>query len=168
MSEEKRSPARDLLAYIREHGLDQYGAFISAKVVRGVIGIELPDVATRDEFQALAMYELASVDYVRKVLLGEGKYLAQSKGDYRILLPSENASQIASYMSSADKKLKRALTLSKNTPTKAGTLHDVEQVEARIQMKRESIKNNRPLGDVGHTPSPPMSGRMPEAVRAQA
>lgn len=168
MSEDKKSPAKDLLAYIREHGLDRHGSFISAKVVRNVIGIELPEVATREEFQLLSMYELSSVDYVRKVLLGEGKYLAQSKGDYRILLPSENASQIASYMSSADKKLKRALILSKNTPGKATSIHDAEQVEARIQVKRESIRTHRPLGDVGHNPPSPMPGRMPEAVRAQA
>jgi hypothetical protein len=105
------------------------------------------------------------VDYVRKILLREGKYLAQTKGNYRILLPSENAAQVESYMSSADKKLKRALILSKNTPADTKTMRDADQVQARIIVKRESIKDKSPIRVNPANQPPAVSQRMPAGVR---
>lgn len=161
---DKKSPARELLDYFRANNLDQYGSVIDSESVRGVLGIEVPEVATMATFQELSMQELSAVDYVRKVLLREGKYLAQTKGNYRILLPSENAAQVESYMTSADKKLKRALILSKNTPADAKTMQHADQVQARIIVKRESIKDKAPIRPT--TPSqPPISQRMPDGVR---
>lgn len=166
---EKRSPARELLAHFRENGLDAHGAVIRADDVRAVLGIDMPEVATREEFQSLAMLELAGIDYVRKILLREGKYLAQSKGDYRILLPSENAAQVASYMQSADKKLKRALVLTKNTPAQAESMREAEQVQARIHIKRESIRDQKTFGRLGPAdvmPTPSLTSRMPLEIGA--
>ena len=55
-----------------------------------------------------------------------------------MLLPSENAAQVLSYMNSADNKLKRGLKLNKNTPTEYKiTSND----EVRAIMKREFIKD---------------------------
>jgi len=71
--------------------------------------------------------------------LGDGKYLAGDRGGYRILLPSENSKQVETYMRSADKKLNRALKLTRNTP-KLDTVKQ-DNSAARIMMKRESIRS---------------------------
>jgi len=133
-----------LLEWIRANGLDEFGSVILGEVVRRVVGIQYPEVGTRAQFEELSLTELAVVDYVRNVLLGEGKYLAKKSGDYRILLPSENANQVYLYMAHADKKLKRALKLSRNAPRIDS--HDVDNVQARIIMKREGIKNRSIMG----------------------
>ena len=134
-----------LLAWMRQHGLDDYGAFFPAYRVRQVLGIEMPDVADRKTFDQLALQELSAVDYCRNVLLGEGKYLAQHQGDYRILLPSENVRQVELYMGSADNKLRRAMKLLRNTPSPDAPLGQPPgNVAARILMKREAIKAQRP------------------------
>jgi len=77
-------------------------------------------------------------------MLGEGKYLKQDKLVYRVLLPSENASQIRAYEQSANRKLQRAHTLSKNTPTQYKTTHDNSEI--RLLMKRNSIRNSKLYG----------------------
>ncbi len=107
---------RDLLDYMRSTGLDEYGSVISIEAVRSLLGLEFPAVATQGEFNRLQLEELAAVDYVRNALLNEGKYIKSSGQAYRVLLPSENHEQIMLYMSSAEKKLKRAIKLEKNTP----------------------------------------------------
>ena len=139
MTEQSKSPGKCLLEWMRARKLDGYGCVILADDVRSVIGLEFPDVATKRVFDALALQELSAIGYVRTALLGEGKYLAQIDGDYRILLPSENARQIELYMSHADKKLKRAQRLSRNTPKLDSEPRD--NTAERIHMKRESIKN---------------------------
>ena len=73
-------------------------------------------------------------------MLGEGKYIASNQGDYRILLPSENMRQIESYMAQADKKLRRAQKLSRNTPSTDQRDHRSDNIDARITMKRESVR----------------------------
>lgn len=107
---------RDLLDYMRSTGLDEYGSVISAVDVRSILGIELPNVATQGEFNSLQLEELGAVDYVRNALLNDGKYFKSNGQAYRVLLPSENHEQVMLYMSSAEKKLKRAIKLEKNTP----------------------------------------------------
>ena len=107
---------RDLLDYMRSTGLDEYGSVISVDDVRSILGLEFPAVATQGEFNRLQLEELGAVDYVRNALLNEGKYIKSNGGAYRVLLPSENHEQVMLYMSSAEKKLKRAIKLEKNTP----------------------------------------------------
>ena len=144
MTEVTRKSGRCLLDYIRNRHLDEYGSVILASEVRHIIGAEFPEVGTRRQFESAALAELSAVDYVRNVLINEGKYLTQSNGDYRILLPNENASQIERYMSGADKKLRRAQRLSKNTPKTDAAPND--NVAARIHMKREAIKAKITMG----------------------
>lgn len=132
----KREAGRELFAALQEAGQLEFGSEILATEVQAILGLEVPATATREVFNALAMAELAAVDYVRNVLLGQGKYLAGTRAGYRVLLPSENAQQIEHYMASADRKLNRALKLSRNTPAEAG--HRADQTEARIAMKRSS------------------------------
>ena len=132
---------KGLFSHMEVNDLLEYGAVISGSRVREVIEIKLPERGTRSEFSQLALTELAAVDYVRNILLGQGKYFSSMKGDYRVLLPSENARQITLYMSSADKKLKRALKLSRNTPpVDTDPTGAANQTEARIMMKRSNIK----------------------------
>jgi hypothetical protein len=139
MTEQPKNPGRSLLEFIRAHKLDSYGSVILAESVHAVLGLEFPETATKRVFDQLALQELAAVDYVRNALLNEGKYLTQRDGDYRILLPSENARQIELYMNSADKKLRRAQRLSKHTPRIESQPRD--NTAERIHLKREAIKN---------------------------
>lgn len=130
----KHDNMRGLLAGLQERGLTEYGSDIPAELVHEILAIEVPDMAPKAVFDRLAMIELAAIDYCRNVLIGQGKYLMGTRSGYRVLLPSENKSQIDSYMGSADRKLSRALKLSRNTPGQIDATPD--QTEARILMKR--------------------------------
>ena len=136
---EKPSLGKCLMTYLTDNELTDYGTVILADDVRQVLGITVPKVGTQRQFRDLALAELTAVDYCRNLLLGEGKYLTQSGGNYRILLPSENARQVESYVSQADKKLKRALKLTRSTQRLANQAPDNTNV--RIMMKRESLKS---------------------------
>lgn len=109
--------SKELLTALRERGLLEYGSVIKGEDVRDILGIEYPEVGTKKDFDEVALAELGAVDYVRNILLGEGKFIASHQGDYRILLPSENKRQVDAYMSQADRKLRRAHKLSRNTPS---------------------------------------------------
>ena len=141
MSEERKHDGKCLLAWLRQEGLTEYGSVFRGESVREVIGLVMPEVGTKKDFDSVALRELSAVDYCRSTLLGEGKYLAQHQGDYRILLPSENGRQIEQYISNADSKLRRALKLSRNSPAMDGGTLD--QTSARILMKREGLKRHR-------------------------
>lgn len=126
---------KELLAELEKLGLIEYGSFIEANLVRKILNIEYPEVASKKVFDTLSLQELAGVDYVRNILLGRGMYLCQHLGNYKILLPSENAKQVELYVSSADKKLNRALKLTRNTP-QTDVVCKSNQTEARIIMKK--------------------------------
>lgn len=136
----KRDAHRDLLQGLQERGLLEFGSVIPGELVHQLLDIQMPEVAPKAEFDRLAMVELAAIDYCRNVLLGQGKYLTGTRTGYRVLLPSENKGQIDAYMSSADRKLSRALKLSRNTPQAASTVA-ADQTEARILMKRQGMRN---------------------------
>ncbi len=133
-----RQKMRFLLEQLRQDGLTEYGSHIETTYVHRAIGLQVPEVATREVFNRISLVEMAAVDYCRAALLNEGKYLSGCRGGYRILLPSENKSQVDSYISSADTKLCRALKLSKNTPKEVGSQHC--QLEARILMKQHGMR----------------------------
>ena len=107
--------SKELLAALRGRGLLEYGSVIKGEEVRDILGIEYPEVGTKKDFDEVALAELGAVDYVRNILLGEGKFIASHQGDYRILLPSENKRQVDAYMQQADRKLRRARKLSRAT-----------------------------------------------------
>lgn len=135
----KRSAFKDLLRTLADAGLLEFGSVIPREAVHQALGITVPAMGTRAQFEALALMELAAIDYCRSHLLDAGKYLAGTDAGYRVLLPSENQKQIELYMASADKKLGRALKLSKNSPALANVKHD--QVEARIHLKRQHTRH---------------------------
>jgi hypothetical protein len=130
-----KAAQKELLTTLREMKLTEYGEFIPADFVQEVLGIEMPATATRKEFAKLEIVEMAAIDYCRAHLINEGKYIKQVPNGYRVLLPSENVGQIESYMDSADRKLSRALRLSRTTPREAAQIPD--QTEARILMKMQ-------------------------------
>lgn len=106
----------DIISQLREEGLLEYGSVISGKKLRHTAGIEeIEYPAMKSEIEQQALQELSVVEYIRNKLLNEGKYIRGSRDSYRILLPSENAAQVLSYMKAADRKLKRGLKLNQNT-----------------------------------------------------
>jgi hypothetical protein len=132
----KRDASRGLLQALESRGLTEFGCIIETDLVHELLGIEHPPVAAKSVYDRLAMTELAAIDYCRGVLLTQGKYLQGTPSGYRVLLPSENKHQVNAYMSSADRKLSRALKLSRNTPGEPTASTD--QTEARILMKQSS------------------------------
>ena len=138
--------SKDLLNALRDRGLLEYGSVIKGDDVREILGIEYPEVGTKKDFDEVALAELGAVDYVRNVLLGEGKFIASNQGDYRILLPSENKRQVDMYMQQADRKLRRAHKLSRNTPT-AESYAPAANHDVRLAMKIGNTRgrlNRRP------------------------
>lgn len=137
-----RETHRDLYDYLKAEGLLEYGSVIPSSLVHDLLGLEVPAIGTKAQFDRLSLIELAAMDYVRNMLLNSGKYLTGTPSGYRILLPSENAAQVEQYISSADKKLNRALKLCRNTPRSADEMPD--QIEARILMKQSGAPRRPP------------------------
>lgn len=137
-----RETHRDLYDYLKAEGLLEYGSVIPSSLVHDLLGLEVPAIGTKAQFDRLSLIELAAMDYVRNMLLNRGKYLTGTPSGYRILLPSENAAQVEQYISSADKKLNRALKLCRNTPRSADEMPD--QIEARILMKQSGAPRRLP------------------------
>lgn len=132
------SKADDLLQHLKTLGLLRYGAVIEREVVHEFLGITMPALGTRAEFDAVSLAELSATGAVRDVLLREGKYLAATRTGYRVLLPSENKAQIDAYMASARRKLNRAQKLNRTTPVAHN--HQADQTEARILMQQEGLR----------------------------
>ena len=130
--------ADDLLQHLKTLGLLQYGAVIEREVVHDFLGITMPALGTRAEFDAVSLAELSATGAVRDALLREGKYLAATRTGYRVLLPSENKAQIDAYMASARRKLNRAQKLNRTTPVAHN--HQADQTEARILMQQEGSR----------------------------
>lgn len=133
--------SKELLSALRARGLLEYGSVIKGDDVREILGIEYPEFGTKKDFDEVALAELGAVDYVRNVLLGEGKFIASHQGDYRILLPSENKRQVDAYMQQADRKLRRAQKLSRNTPN-SESYKPVANADVRIAMKMGNTRSN--------------------------
>ncbi len=124
---------------LKEAGFLEYGAVMESMLFREVFGVEeITYPAERRDIEKQVLEELTCIDYVRNKLLNEGKYIKRDGDIYRVLLPSENAGQVLSYMNSADNKLKKGIKLNTNTPTEYKiNAND----EVRAIMKRESIKD---------------------------
>lgn len=130
-----------LLAWVQSNGLDTYGAYIPGEQVRKVLGLEMPVVGTLKDFNEITLAELQGIGYVRDALLKHGKYLKGERGDYRVLLPSENAEQVDRYREAAAQKIKRAALLEKTTPTQPNDdVRAKAQREARLHMRKEDLK----------------------------
>lgn len=128
--------SKELFEFLQETESLEYGAVFPASVVHDFLGLEYPAMSTKAVFDKLELIELSAISYVRNRLLNSGMYLAKTGAQYRILLPSENRVQVDKYLNSASGKLRRALKLSKNTPTSPWDLSDEE---ARIRLHQDSV-----------------------------
>jgi len=122
-----------LFEVLRTAGLLDYGSHIPGPLVRDTLGITYPDIASKGEFDRLALIELGAMDGIKSMLLNQGKMLVSIKGDYRIPLPSENALYVEAYMRAAEQKLRRARKLLRNSP--AEVKRDLCNLEVRLHMK---------------------------------
>lgn len=123
-------------------GLLEYGSVFEAALVRGILGIEMPQYGTKAEFDAVTLAELQAIDSVRGILLEQGKYLGADKTAYRVYLPSENRAVVESYMHQADRKLRRAMKLSKSTPVQPDD-SAADQLAARLMLKQQEVRGFR-------------------------
>jgi hypothetical protein len=131
---------RAIMEELESLGWFEFGAMIEVSQYRDRFNIIYPDYGTKREYDKLELEELGVIDFIRSQLLNQGKYLKRDGAVYRILLPSENATQVQQLMGNADNKLKRAIKLAKNTPQNVNSI-DI-QVMVRASMKRESIMEN--------------------------
>jgi len=126
---------------LEELGLLDYGSNIEGRVFREAFDIDdIEYPAMKSEIDAQSLELLAASDYVRNKLLNHGKYLKGVRDGYRVLLPSENAGQVMSYVNSASTKLKRGQKLDKNTPAEY-QIHSNDKV--RMMMKMEDAKDTQ-------------------------
>ena len=131
---------REAYEFLLDEGFLEYGSVIGGDIIREAFGIpEIYYPAMRSEIVGQELAELSAIGYIRDRLLNLGRYIKGERDKYRVLLPSENAGQILSYMESADRKLKRAIKLNKNTPAEY-KIHTNEEV--RIFMKCEHIREH--------------------------
>lgn len=131
--------SKELFTALVNNGLVDYGSEFPASFVHEVLGLEFPETAPKRVFDELALKELGAIDYVRNILLGQGKYLEAKGAMYRICLPSENRAYVERYMKSADKKLKRASRLSRSTPQTDTAAPSQEDV--RMHFKQTSRRS---------------------------
>lgn len=131
--------SKELYQALEQRGLTDYGSYITGAMVHDLLGIVFPEVGTKAQYDELTLKVLGAIDYVRNILLSQGKYLRGQGSDYRILLPSENRAQVEQYMAQADRKLRRAGKLSRNTPS-VNRDAATNQMDARIMLKRESTR----------------------------
>lgn len=135
---------RDLYGYMESNGLLEFGSVITELEIHQVLDITYPEIGTRKDFSDLDLLILGATDYVRNILLGQGKAFTSVKRDYRIPLPSETKKYIDNYISSADKKLRRALKLSRNMPsTDSQPINET----GKILLKREYIRKQKERQD---------------------
>lgn len=139
---------QDILDWFRNKGYTGYGATVDGAEVRAFLGLTMPEVGTKSQYDAVALAELAAIGYVRDALLEEGKYLKGDQGSYRVLLPSENAAQVEVFMANAGKKLRRAQRLAESTPSEFRPTND--NAEARLAMMQKSIKETNIFGNVSN------------------
>ena len=123
----------DLLHALREAGLTEFGSVIEGDFVRSALNLTMPDVGTREDFNRVALAELAAIGYVRHHLLNEGKYITAERDKYRILLPSENAQQAEAYLEASNRKRRKGLRLLRSTLP--GTATFPAQLESRLAMR---------------------------------
>ncbi len=124
--------------HLRAHGYFEYGSVIPIQLFRDICNIETITTGTKQDFDAIALQELGYAGYIRNKLLNDGKYFKGERDSYRILLPSENAGQILSFMNSASNKLKRGIKLNNNTPT----THKIQTSdEVRMFMKQNDVEH---------------------------
>ena len=100
--------------------------------------IQLQDEQIKDAIRASVapMFNLSGSVSIDVSLVG-------TRGDYRVLLPSENASQADALMDSADRKMRRARKLLSNTPP-SDTDTATAALLTRVAMRENATRRGLP------------------------
>lgn len=138
----RKSPMYDEL---EARGLLSYGNHIPSRIIHGIMQVEIPKLATKQEFDRLSLEELKVMGNVRWNLIENGKYLKQVQGGYRILLLSENREQVERYMTAAIQKNKLAMKLLKNSPASTEFDPDKVRLEVSLAARQKAIREKRAM-----------------------
>ena len=139
--------SREAIQELQNRNLLGYGSFIPDSVIYNLIGIEIPESGTKEQFDAIRLKELSFVGSLRELLLDHGKYIAQVPNGYRILLPSENMAQVRAYEEAGNRKWGRARRLDKSTQRAAASPPQLGN-ETRLYLKTTSRTRDRWSGTV--------------------
>ena len=131
---------------LQQRGLLEYGSVIDTDTVHELLGLQVPDTGTRQQFRRIELAELAAIDHVREQLLKAGKYITGTPSGYRVLLPSENAAQIDLYLSAAARKIRRARLLAQTTPIEYQP--GANQSNVRAEMMQSSLDSRYRPGHI--------------------
>jgi hypothetical protein len=137
MSEEK-SIEKTLYETLLNSSELEYGSTFKRSRVLDIMGIEDIEFGTQKEFQVQELAELSGIGYMRNILINQGKWIIRKGETYRILHPSENSSQIDSFMRSGSNAYLKASKLAKSTDPRFLIEHD--QLAAKIQSRRKAAK----------------------------
>lgn len=130
---------------LSKRGLLDYGCAIPSSTINEIMQIEMPKLATKEEFNRLSLEELQVMGNVRWNMLEQGKYLKQTPDGYRVLLLSENKEQIQRYMTAAIQKNRKAMKLSKNSPPTISFDPDKVSREVIMAARTKAIREKRAL-----------------------
>ena len=110
-----KNKKRFLYDRLDELGLLEYGSYIEKEIVMGLLGIELPEMATYEEYQRIQIKLLQHTAHCRDLLRKEGKYLKEDRGGYRIPALSENVRFVEKYIEDGIAKINRGMELNRST-----------------------------------------------------
>lgn len=109
------SNLKELFIRLNESGFFDFGNVITEQEILDLFDLKKPTFGSYEAFKEFDLKLLGITAFFRNQLIKEGKYLKQTNGDYRVLLPSENAKIIELLYQSANRKLQRGIRLAKNT-----------------------------------------------------
>jgi hypothetical protein len=121
-----------------------YGNDIPVSYIHEHLGLVMPEIGKRRDFERVQLLEMTAVEYVRKQLLEQGMWITRQGNQYHIPLPSENSHYATNMLSSAARKIKRAGRLVSNTPT---CNQPPDQTASRVLLLQDSVKAARKRRD---------------------
>lgn len=148
MYQNNASGGLDFFSDLKSKGHLEYGSTVTVAKVQKLLGIVVPELGSKKEFGDLALQEMAMIEYVRKHLVKEGKYIQLNGSAYRVLLPSENAKKVKNLMESGNRKYRRAQSLHRNTPKTDGSPTDCNvdvRIAAKLNASKEAIQQAKML-----------------------
>lgn len=137
---------KDFLEFLKDGELLEYGSVIPVTLVHKALNIRMSTVMNIKKYEVLKLQEVAAIDYIRVHLLDEGKVLTKKGDRYVIPMPSENRTYVERYIRSADKKLRRSIKLSMNTPP--GDYKSLDTSLAEAVRKRQTLADVKRKGDL--------------------
>lgn len=146
------SDRREILDNLRQQGMLEYGSvFHQADLLRMFEIIPISEAEAqnlslleiRKRIANDALKELSVVEFIRSVLIKEGKAFEKERDQYRIPLPSENIRVIAKLQDAAIKKIRRAKSLMANSPSEVRDQGDA--IASRVLIAERASKRKHVL-----------------------